>query len=218
VLRAGIALAVGSHGVSASGVTLEVLHDGRGLVEFTTSCGPPPDPFCYTLSSEILSDGSAHFQATTSLGFATQDSTIGPGGLSGSGSTGWSSYAGPNSELTTYDGASSFPVYFRLSETSEWRLSAELEHGYVALCREPCTDLADHLLLPTHAYPGQGAISVDQTFLLDPGDYRLGLFVASSPGYSGSWSLSFLPVPEPGTAAMLGLGLAILAARRQKAW
>ncbi len=176
--------------------------------------------------------GDALFDASVNAIFnsghnsdASQSSTLGTRALSGQGQSGATSVHDNNVGDSAAE--SRFRVLFSLDEASDFTLTGHIGtvfHGNVsyALQTGDGTPILSGDIFPfgSEKYDAHN-LDIDESGALTAGVYELEFLAASNPSdYSGSsyWSVDFAltPIPEPGTALLLGTGLATLSIRRSR--
>ena len=190
--------------------------DGRVVETSDDPCFvafPLDIPNCPTSSARTPAIPFGAFDAITYAGRvnAHQNSQIGATELSGFGDAGLQ--AGSVTGLLS--GLSRFRIIFQVDEAAEYALVGGLYKDATVSLTGPGVSY--------QASSGSMGDSFSSSGILQPGaDYTLQLDASISTGGSehGSalnFTFSVTPVPEPGSASLLSLGLALLAARRLRA-
>ena len=189
-------------GSASARAEVTLLQDDRGI--FNSGSGASATP------ATAFQDWNA------SVSQASQQSRVGTQQMSGSGG------ADAFSDLDNSEGLSRFDIGFQVTDPVRVILDGSFEmqdEAFGSLLAIASVDQSGQRVFGMTYFP----LDEIQTFffdeLLGPGVYRLLISISPNGNASSSFDFTFdvMPVPEPGTAGLLGAGLALMALRRKRA-
>ena len=173
---------------------------------FCPGCGPngEDDGFANSFSEESTDLGLFDASVSSVGGGASQTSTIDSSGILFEGSIDGGLASISNSSMR-------LDADFRVATASAWQLEGVFSGDTGSLV---LVELGGGPLLANLFRRSPADLAFDEIFLLSPGvDYQL-RYDASTDFSSGKATWRFVPVPEPGTALLMGLGLGGMAMLR----